>query len=314
MLPRKAKKQPPETPVEAPRARGIWSGSISFGLVTVPVELYSAVRRARPPLRMLSEDGTPLGREYVCPEHQKPLAADDIERGYEVAEGKFVTLTDEELERLEPRRSRDIELTRFVDRRSLDPAYFERGYFLVPGAEQTKAYRLLAETMEATNRAGIAHFVMRGKAYAVAIMADRGVLRAETLRFGDELRSPTSLELPSEREVDASRLREMKRRLSRLLKKGLDDKELRDEEPEQLLKVARQKLQKGVDVIEAPEAPPEEAAEGAQVIDIMALIKRRLAEGAPEKKPARARSPRPRTKRPARPVRARARRAAARRP
>src|SRR5690606_27645305 len=131
---------------------------------------------------------------------------DDIERGVEVAEGEFVLVSEEELAELAPRRSREIALERFVPRDAIDPAWFVRSYVLVPGAEQRRAYHLLAETMEATGRAGVASFVMRGKAYAVAIFAERGVLRAEPLRFGDELRTPESLGLPEADEPPAARL------------------------------------------------------------------------------------------------------------
>jgi DNA end-binding protein Ku len=262
--------------------RGIWSGSISFGLVTVPVELLPAVHRERPALRLLSPDGVPLAREYVCPKDDKPLEAGEIERGFEIAEGKFVTVSDEELERLAPRRSRDIELTRFVDRDSLAPAYFVRSYFLIPGGEQTKAYRLLAETMEASHRAAIAHFVMRGKAYAVAILADKGVLRAETLRFGDEVRSAADLRLSKPEKVDQRRVAELRRAVKRLSEAAIDTEELADEEPAQLLQLARKKQKRGRDLVEVPElAEGAEAPAGGDVIDIMALIKQRLREGSP---------------------------------
>src|SRR5262249_3827435 len=134
--------------------RPVWSGSLSFGLVTVPVDLYSAQRSTGVALRMLGPDGTPLARRYVCPKDEKPLDSEEIVRGYEVAKGRFVVVSDEELEALAPRSSRDIELKRFVEQDEIDPAYFVRTYFLVP-RDQTKAYRLLAEIMEQTGRAGI---------------------------------------------------------------------------------------------------------------------------------------------------------------
>lgn len=263
-------------PRDGATARGIWSGSISFGLVTVPVELHSATRRERPRLRQLAADGIPLAREYVCPKDGTVLSRDDIARGYEVADGKFVTVTDEELERLAPRRSRDIELTRFVDRAALDPAHFERSYVLVPGGEQSKAYRLLAETMEATKRAAIAHFVMRGKAYAVAILADRGVLRAEVLRFGDEVRTPEQIGLPKAPDPDEKRIAAMSKIVQRLAKRTVNESELDDEEAEDLLTIAKKKQKRGEDLIESPEAPAEPEEEGAEVVDLMALIKERM--------------------------------------
>src|SRR5207248_7073669 len=105
-------------------------------------------------------------------------------------------VTDEELERLAPEKSRDIDLRRFVEAEAIPPMYFERSYFLVPAGGSAKAYRLLAATMEETHRAGIATFVMRGKEYLVAILSENGILRAETLRFSDEIRSPEDVGLP----------------------------------------------------------------------------------------------------------------------
>jgi DNA end-binding protein Ku len=264
---------------ERPLGRALWSGSISFGLVTVPVELYSASRGRPAALRMLGPEGRPLARQYVCPRDDRVVEGDDLARGYEVSGGEFVVVTDEELEALAPRRSREISLERFVPRGDVDPAYCVKSYFLVPGAEQTKAYRLLAETMEASDRAGIAEFVMRGKAYAVAIFAERGILRAETLRFGDEVRAPRDLGLPAPGKPRPAQVKAMAKRVSALAAPALDERELRDEEAERLLALARRKHSRGEDVVEAPEeAPPPDEEGGGEVIDLMALLRRRLRE------------------------------------
>jgi DNA end-binding protein Ku len=231
---------------------------------------------------MLSPDGVPLARQYVCPEEDRPLDDDEIERGYETADGRLVAVSDEELEALAPRRSRDIEVSRFVDRRAIDPAYFERAYFLVPGGEQTKAYRLLAETLESTGRAAIASFVMRGKAYAAAIQSDGGILRLETLRFGDEVRSPDEVGLPEPEENDRKRVRALEQAIDGLAADALDERELADPEPERILALARKKQELGEDVVEAPPDARrgDEAAdeEGGEVIDLVALLRQRMRE------------------------------------
>jgi DNA end-binding protein Ku len=232
---------------------------------------------------MLSPDGTPLKRRYVCPKDTEPLENDQIERGYEIDEGKFVVVTDEELESLAPRRSRDIELQRFVDRNAIDPAYFVRSYFLVPSGEQSKAYRLLAETMESSGRAGIATFVMRGKAYAVAIFAEKGILRAETLRFGDEVRSADDVGLREPEKVPSARVKAMERQVDRLAADELDESVFVDPEPERLVALARAKLGRREDVVTA--RPLREAgapASTVDVIDLMALLKKRFEEGKAE--------------------------------
>src|SRR5262245_46887476 len=145
---------------------------------------------------MVDEDGTPLARRYFCPEEEKALEWDDLVRGYEIAPEEYVVVTDDELEALEPRKSHDIDLRRFVPVDQLDPKFFERGYYLTPAGETTKAYQLLAAIMEKSGRAGIATFVMRGKEYLIAIVADHGILRAETMRFADEIRTPKDVGLP----------------------------------------------------------------------------------------------------------------------
>jgi DNA end-binding protein Ku len=280
---------------ERPLGRGVWSGSISFGLVTIPVELYSATRRVGVSLRMLGPDGTPLVRQFVCPADDRVLDDSEIERGYEVEEGKFVVVEDAELEALAPRRSRDIELTRFVDRDAIDPSYFVRPYFVVPGAEQTKAYRLLAETMEAGGRAALANFVMRGKAYAVAIFAERGLLRAETLRFADEVRSGEGLGISARAKLDAAAVAKMKREIAKLAADEVDERELADDQAAEIIEIARKKLARDEDVVRAPEAPADEtsgveAAEGetgGEVIDLFALIQQRLRSPAKRRAPAR---------------------------
>ena len=119
-----------------------------------------------------------------------------IHTRFEVGKGRFVVITDEELERLAPDKTRDIDLTKFVKQDSIPPLYFERGYFLTPDRGAEKAYKLLAEAMARDEQAGIATFVMRGKEHLVAIFSDRGILRAETMRFPDEVRSAKAIGLP----------------------------------------------------------------------------------------------------------------------
>jgi DNA end-binding protein Ku len=273
----------PEKRQGSPVGRAIWSGSISFGLVTVPIELFSAWRRGGVAFRSLGPSGAPLARQYVCPRDEKVLGGDEIERGYEVREGEYVTVTDEELERVAPGRSRDITLERFVPRDAIDPAFFARSHFLLPGGEQLKAYSLLAATMEESGRAAIARFVMRGKAYALAIFADRGILRAETLRFGDEVRSAKDVQLPEPDGVDEKVAAKMMARVKDLSATRLDESELRDDVVDHLVALARRKRERGEDVVEVPEGEAEagaaEVSGGAEVVDLMALLKHRMKGG-----------------------------------
>jgi DNA end-binding protein Ku len=269
-------KQPaagPEHPPTQPRA--FWSGTITFGLVSIPVELYTALKSERLPLRMLSSGGEPLRRQYVCPADGQAVRGDELVKAFKVARDEYVVVTDEELAELEPRKSREIDLRCFVDRASLDPLLFEHGYFLAPAGEVTKPYRLLAQAMERSGRAGIASSVMRGKEYLVAIVADNGILRAEILRFAGEVRSVTSLGLPAVQEPDPATLSTLEKAVSELegeLELGL----LEDDYNRRLRQLVEEKRRAGV-VLQAPSETAREEAEG-ELIDVVQLLKQRLGQ------------------------------------
>src|SRR5690554_6678993 len=256
----------------APGPRGFWSGTITFGLVSVPVDLYPAVRSQRVPMRMLGPEGQPLQRRYFCSADGRMLERDEIVRGYEWDDGSFTVVTEEELDALAPQKSRDIDLRRFVPREQIPPELLERTYVLAPAGESTKAYHLLAETMERTGRAGIATFVMHGSEYLAAIFAEGGLLRAVTMRFVDELRTPDDVGLPRARRAPAELKKKVERALAKLEKDALDPSELEDEHAAALLALAERKRAEGRDVVEVEEAPPEDEEESAEVIDIMAVL------------------------------------------
>ncbi len=256
--------------------RPFWSGTITFGLVSVPVDLYAAVRSRRVPLRMMSPEGNPLQRRYTCSADGKPLRNDELVRGYEGDDGEFTVVAEEELDALAPQKSRDIDLRRFVERDEIPPRLLERPYILAPAGESTKAYHLLAETMERTRRAGVATFVMHGKEYLAAIFAEQGLLLAATLRFETEIRSPADVGLPEVKTAPAKARRQMEKALEKLTKKKLDVSLLHNEDTAQLLELAEAKRAKGRDVVEVPEAPAEDEPESAEIIDIMAILKRRV--------------------------------------
>jgi DNA end-binding protein Ku len=263
------------------RARSFWSGTITFGLVSIPVELFPANRSVGVSLRMVSEDGTPLSRRYFCPKEERELDWDEIVRGYEIEKDQYVVVTDDELDRLAPEKTRDIDLRRFVSAADIDPIYFERAYYLTPGGNSTKAYRLLAETMEQTGRAGIATFVMRGKEYLIAILAENGIMRAETLRFADEVRSAEDVGLPEPEKPKPAVVKKFEKAIAKLVEKDLDEDELTDHSSEQLLKLVAKKEKAGEDVVAAPDVAAE-PAEG--VIDLMEVLKRSLQGQAPAKR------------------------------
>jgi DNA end-binding protein Ku len=219
---------------------------------------------------MLGPDGEPLARKYYSEKTEADLDTDELQRGYEIASGKFVLITDEELERLAPEKSHDIDLTKFVEKDSIPPMYFERGYFLTPARGAEKAYKLLVEAMIRDSRAGIATFVMRGKEHLVAIFSDHGILRAETMRFPDEIRSPKEVGLPEKKQVSPAMVKSFETLIKRKSKKVFTPG--KDEETARLLKIVKKKRVKRSNVVSAPA----EASGDDNVIDLMAILKRSL--------------------------------------
>ena len=261
-----------EASEQEPVARAFWSGTITFGLVSIPVALYAANRPRGVSLRMVSPEGTPLSRRYFTSKDGRELDADEIVRGYEIEKDRFVIVDDDELERLAPERTRDIDLRHFVKASEIDPMYFERAYYLTPAGQSNKAYRLLAQVMEETERAGIATFVMRTKEYLVAILAENGILRAETLRFADELRTPADIGLPEPAEPAAAQVKKIDREIGKLAQARMAMSELEDRSAERLRKLVQRKVRAGDDVVrlEEPEDRP------SDVIDLMEILKQRL--------------------------------------
>jgi DNA end-binding protein Ku len=253
--------------------RPFWSGTLTFGLVSVPVNLFPANKSSHAPLRMLSSEGEPLARRYYSEKTERDLDADQMVRGFEIDKGKYVVVTDEELDRLAPDKSRDIDLKTFVPAESIPPVYFERGYFMTPASGSEKAYKLLAETMEKEGKAGLATFVMRGKEYLVAIFAEHGILRAETMRFPDELRSPADIGLPKKPKVPAATVKKFEKLISSRSKKQLSPRKLEDEQTERLLKLVKKKSAQRKNVVEVET----EEREPGKVIDMVAMLKKSLA-------------------------------------
>lgn len=266
-----------KSPVKtAAKVRSFWSGTISFGLVNVPVSLYPANRSKSVSLKMLDQDGTPLSRRYYCPRENLPVESDEIARGYEMGDNNFIIIEDDELEALEPKRSREIDLRRFVKVHELNPVYFERAYYLAPEGNSNKAYRLLARTMEKNGRAGIATFIMRGKEYLVAIISEKGILRAQTMRFHDEIRSFQDIGLPEIRKGSDEITGEIQEEIKRLRIDNFDPDILQDYQAERIKKIAGKKLKQGKDVV--THADPEGAQESSNVIDLMEILKQRFKE------------------------------------
>lgn len=267
-----------EENVERVGPRAFWSGTLSFGLVSIPVELYRGTRSAGISLRMLAEDGTPLSRRYVCSTDGHELSDEDLVRGYEIRPGEHVPITDEELEALEPKKSRDIDLQRFVPLGSIDPIYFDKPFFLAPAGDSTKAYRLLVDTMQRGKRVGIATFVMNAKEHLVAIVAKDGLLRAHLLRFNDEVRSLEDVGLPSVQKPKPALVQAYRKAIEKHAADKLDTRLLRDEGVERVRALIEKKEKQHRDVVEH-EGVTGEAPE-ARIIDLMEVLKQSLTKDA----------------------------------
>jgi len=264
---------PDEAAGPAP-VRAFWSGTISFGLVSIPVDFYAAARARQKAMRMVDLKGHPLGRQYTRGEDGKPLTGEEIVRGYETQQGNMVVVSDREFESAAPETSRDIELSRFVPLEQIAPWYFVRPYFLAPAQRSGKAYSLLAETMERTGKVGIGRFVMRGHEYLVAIIAESGILRAETLRYFDELRTPEGVGLPAAGKAAGKLVKQYEHDIDALLEKRLGLDELEDRDAEALQELAQRKSKRGKDVFTM--AVQKEEDGGAEIVDLVQLLRRSL--------------------------------------
>ena len=245
-------------------AQGIWTGTISFSLVAIPVRLVKAVEPGRVSFRMLhSKDYSPLLRRMSCPEEDKPVPPDEIIRGYEIAPGKYILITDEELESVTPERSRTIEIIEFIDMREVDSIYYDHPYYLVPLKGGEKAYQLLVEVMQRTNKAGLAKFVLGEREYLVAIRSAEGALALITLHYSEEILPYEDIS-PKEGKIDA----EEKSRIKSSIKEMIADfnpKKYSDERRKKIMDLLKKKAKEKA-AVEAPEMEEEEGEGPADLI------------------------------------------------
>jgi len=247
--------------------QGIWSGTISFSLVAIPVQLVKAVEPGRVSFRMLhNRDYSPLLRKMFCPEEEKMVPTDEIVRGYEIGPDKYIVVTDEELESVSPERSRTIEIIDFIDMKEVDSIYYDHPYYLVPSKGGEKAYSLLVEVMHRTNKAGLAKFVLGEREYFVAVKSTEGALSLVTLHYNEEI-LPDEDMVPKERDVEP----EEKSRIEKTIKEmtaGFNPDKYADERRKKITKLLDNKLKQKAPV----EAPEFEEEEGEGVVDLVAVL------------------------------------------
>src|SRR5262245_50164004 len=183
-------------------ARALWKGSIAFGLVNIPVELHTAVRDSRPRFRMLhAEDKSPVRFERVCAREGKPVAWEDLVKGYEYQKGRFVTLTKEDFQKAAVEKSRTVDIRAFVKPSEIDDRFFETSYFLSPAKGSERAYALLREAIRETGRVGIATIVLRDAQHLAALEVNDNAMVLTLMRYADELVETSDYHFPSPKDV-----------------------------------------------------------------------------------------------------------------
>jgi DNA end-binding protein Ku len=256
-------------------ARAIWSGSISFGLLNVPVKLYSAVSKQTIRFRELREgDGSRVKHKRVAEEDGKEVPYEKIVKGYEISPDQYVVMSRDELDELVPEKTRAIEIKDFVDLDEIDPIYFEQPYYLGPDKGAEKAYALLTQAMRDEGKVAIARFVLRNKEHLAAIRPMGDVLTLTTMRFADEVVPPDQLEevTPKDGKKLDKREVDMAKQLIDSLTGDFDAQKYRDEYREELLSLIERKAE-GKSVVTQPSEEPKPT----KAPDLMAALEESLA-------------------------------------
>jgi DNA end-binding protein Ku len=266
-------------------ARALWKGSIAFGLVNIPVELHTAVRDSRPHFRMLhAEDKSPVRFERVCQREGKPVAWDELVKGYEYEKGRFVVLTKEDFKSAALEKNRTIDIRSFVKPEEIDDRFFESAYFLVPPKGAERAYALLREAIRETGLVGIATVVLRDAQHLAAVEVSRDALVLTLMRYSEELVDVSEYRFPHATDVRKPEL-QMARTLVENLADKWDPAQYTDTYRENLMKIIKAKM-KGKEAHLVEHVEPQ----NAEVVDLMERLRRSLegAGGGKKKTPARA--------------------------
>jgi DNA end-binding protein Ku len=252
-------------------SRPIGSGNISFGLVSIPVKLFSATRSRAVSFNLLhAKDLSRIQQKIYCPVDDAIVERSELVRGLEVEKGRYVTFTEEELKNLEARNEHSIEITEFLPLEKVDPLYFEESYYLGSEPNAAKAYRLLADAMNQSGRVALGRFTMRGKEHLVLIRPFQKGLMLHTVYYLDEVRPAEDVDQAQGEPVREAELTLAKRLIEELTQKEFDPSKYHDQYRERVMEIAQQKIA-GQEVTEAPPEPRR-----GQVIDLMAALKASL--------------------------------------
>lgn len=276
-------------------ARAIWKGSISFGLVNIPVGLYSAESRDEIHFKLLDRRNmSPIRYKRVNEESGREVPWEETVRGYELSDGKYVALTDEDLKRAAPEATQSIDIIDFVDLEDISPLYFDKPYYLAPDKKGAKSYALLRETLRRTGKVGIAKVVIRTRQYLAAVVPRSDVLTLELMRYAHELRDPKDLNVPHGKQGVSERELEMAEKLVEGMVEKWDPEKYKDDYRRDVMKMIEERVEAGELEASSEPEPKREKPAGGQVVDLMALLKsslegggRKPAKKAAARKPAR---------------------------
>src|SRR6184192_2053930 len=261
--------------------RAIWKGSISFGLVNIPIALYPATRREELKFRLLRKsDLSPVNYKRVTEKDGKEVPWDQIVKGYEYEKGKYVVLKDEDFERVDLEATQTVDIQDFVEQEEIDPMFFYKPYYLEPQKGGDKAYALLRDALKDTNRVGIAKVVIKTRQYLAGVKPEDGVLALELMHFADELADPEKLHVPKKTEVGKREMNMAKSLINSMSSKWNPEK-YKDDYRKALMEVIEEKVEAGGKEIEEK---PKKAPKPTKVIDLVRVLQQSLEKTGAKKK------------------------------
>jgi DNA end-binding protein Ku len=261
--------------------RAIWKGSISFGLVNIPIALYSATRREELKFRLLRKsDLSPVNYKRVAEKDGREVPWDQIVKGYEYEKGKYVVLKEEDFQRVDLEATQTVDIKDFVDQEEIDPMFFYKPYYLEPQKGGDKAYALLRDALKDTNKVGVAKVVIKTRQYLAGVKPEDGALVLELMHFADELADPEKLHVPKKLDVGKREMTMAKSLIDSMSSKWEPEK-YKDDYREALMEVIEEKVEAGGKEIEEK---PRKAPKPTKVVDLVAVLQKSLEETGTKRK------------------------------
>jgi DNA end-binding protein Ku len=262
-------------------ARAIWKGSISFGLVNIPIALYPATRREELKFRLLREsDLSPVNYKRVAEKDGKEVPWNQLVKGYEYEKGKYVILKDEDFQRVDLEATQTVDIQDFVEQEEIDPIFFYKPYYLEPQKGGDKAYALLRDALKDSGKVGIAKVVIKTREYLAGVKPEDGVLVLELMHFADELADPGKLHVPKKTEVGKREMNMAKSLIDGMSSKWNPEK-YKDDYREALMEVIEEKVEAGGKEIEEK---PKKSPKPTKVIDLVSVLQKSLEQTGTKKK------------------------------